>query len=51
LSMDDVVAIVDAITLDELKAVAEEVLTKSGLNLAITGPIKEEKALRQLLES
>ncbi len=50
LSMDDVVAIVDAVTLDELRAVAEEVLTKRGLNLAITGPVKEEKALRQLLE-
>ncbi len=50
LSMDDVIAIVDAITLDELRAVAEDVLTKRGLNLAITGPVKEEKALRQLLE-
>jgi predicted Zn-dependent peptidase len=55
LDMDDVIAIVDVITIDELKEVAEEILTDSGLNLAITGPIKEdslikEKPLRQLLK-
>ena len=50
LSMDDVISIVDAITLDELKEVAEEILTDSGLNLAIVGPVKEEKPLRQLLK-
>jgi predicted Zn-dependent peptidase len=55
LDMDDVISIVDAITLGELKEVAEEILTDSGLNLAVTGPIKEdslikEKPLRQLLK-
>lgn len=49
LSMDDVVSIVDAITLDTMKEVAEEVLTGSGLSLAVTGPIKEEESLRELL--
>jgi len=49
LDIDDVVSIVDAITMDEVKQVAEEILTNDGLNLAITGPIKEEKPLRQLL--
>ena len=54
LDIDDVVSIVDAITIDELKAVAKEILTDSGLNLAVTGPIKEdslikEKSLRRLL--
>ncbi|NWF78176.1 MAG: insulinase family protein [Chloroflexi bacterium] len=49
LDIDDVISIVDAITMDELKQVAEEILTDNGLNLAITGPIKEEKPLRQLL--
>jgi predicted Zn-dependent peptidase len=49
LSIDDVISIVDAVTIDELKAVAEEILTESGLNLAVTGPIKEEMLLRQLL--
>lgn len=50
LDIDDVVSIVDAITLDELKEVSREVMTDSGLNLAVTGPIKEEKSLRQLLK-
>jgi predicted Zn-dependent peptidase len=56
LDIDDVISIVDAITLDELKEVAEEILTDSGLNLAVTGPVKEEesyreKSLRQLLKT
>jgi predicted Zn-dependent peptidase len=55
LDIDDVVTIVDAITLDELKEVAKEILTDSGLNLAVTGPIREdsiikEKSLRRLLK-
>jgi predicted Zn-dependent peptidase len=50
LSIDDVISIVDAITLDELKEVAEGILTDSGLNLAITGPVKEEKLSKQLLK-
>jgi len=53
LDIDDVISIVDAITTDEIKEVAEEILTDSGLNLAVTGPVKQdslikEKALRQL---
>jgi predicted Zn-dependent peptidase len=55
LDIDDVISIVDSITIDELKEVAKEVLTDSGLNLAVTGPVKEdtlikEKPLRQLLK-
>jgi len=55
LDIDDVISIVDAITIDELKEVAEEILTDSGLNLAVTGPIKgdsliKEKTLWQLLK-
>ena len=55
LDIDDVISIVDAITIDELKEVAKEILTDSGLNLAVTGPVKKdnlikEKPLRQLLK-
>jgi len=55
LDIDDVISIVDAITLGELKEVAEEILTDSRLNLAVTGPAKKdslikEKPLRQLLK-
>jgi predicted Zn-dependent peptidase len=49
LDIDDVIAIVDAITIGELKKVAEEILTDSGLNLAVTGPIKEEESHRDSL--
>jgi predicted Zn-dependent peptidase len=55
LDIDDVISIVDAITIDELKEVAREIITDSGLNLAVTGPIKEddlfkEKPLKQLFK-
>jgi predicted Zn-dependent peptidase len=46
LDIDDVISIVDAITIDELKEVATGILTDSGLNLAVTGPIKEEESYR-----
>jgi predicted Zn-dependent peptidase len=49
LDIDDVISIVDAITMGELKEVAEEILTNSGLNLAVTGPIKEEEPYREVL--
>jgi len=50
LDIDDVISIVDDITIAELKEVAEEILTESGLNVAITGPVKEETPPRQLLK-
>lgn len=50
LDIDDVISIVDAITMDKLEEVAEETITNSGLNLAVVGPVKEEKPLRQLLK-
>jgi predicted Zn-dependent peptidase len=55
LDIDDVISIVDAITIDELKEVAREIITDSGLNLAVIGPVKEddlfkEKPLKQLFK-
>lgn len=55
LDIDDVVSIVDAITADQLQEVTQEILTDDGLNLAVTGPVKEggpikENTLRQLLK-
>ncbi len=49
LTVDDVVRIVDAIALDQLREVAEQILVGNGLNLAVTGPVKEEEPLRQRL--
>jgi predicted Zn-dependent peptidase len=48
LSIDDVISIVDAITIDELKEVAEDIITDSGLNLAMVGPIKNEPSIKLL---
>lgn len=55
LDIDDVISIVDAITIDELKEAAGQIITDSRLNLAVTGPLKEgslfkEKSLRQLFK-
>jgi predicted Zn-dependent peptidase len=55
LDIDDVISILDGITIDELEAVAHKTLTDSGLNLAVTGPVKKdglmkENTLRQLLK-
>ncbi len=55
LDIDDVISIVDAITIDELKEVARHILTEDRLNLAITGPAGQgnlpgEEPLRQLLK-
>jgi predicted Zn-dependent peptidase len=58
LDIDDVISIVDAITVVDLEEVANEILVDSGLNLAVTGPIKEEspdspiqeRSLKQLLK-
>ena len=55
LDIDDVVSIVDAISADQLQEVAQEILTDGGLNLAITGPVKEggvikKNSFRQLLK-
>ena len=55
LDIDDVISIVDAITVEQLQEVAQKILTDGGLNLAVTGPMKEDSlskgnTLRQLLK-
>ena len=50
LDMDEVISIVDAITGDEVREVAREVLNGNGLNLALVGPVKEEEPLEGLLK-
>jgi predicted Zn-dependent peptidase len=53
LDIDDVISIIDAITVDELKEVAGKIIIDRGLNIAVTGPVKEdnifkEKSLKRL---
>jgi predicted Zn-dependent peptidase len=47
LDIDDVISIVDAITIDELKEVAGEIMLDSGLNLAVVGPVKEDNLFKR----
>ncbi len=50
LTIDDVVSIIDAVTLDDLRRVAEELLLSEELNLAIVGPVKGEEPLLERLK-
>lgn len=50
LTIDDVTSIIDAITFDDLRRVAEELLLTEQLNLAIVGPIKGEEPLLERLK-
>jgi len=50
LDIDEVISIIEAITGDELKQVAQEILVDNGLNLAVVGPVKKEEPLLNLLK-
>jgi len=50
LDMDQVVAIIDAITADELKNLAGQLISGDPLRLAVVGPIPEDKPLESLLK-
>jgi predicted Zn-dependent peptidase len=50
LDIDQVISIIEAITGDELKQVAHEILVDNGLSLAVVGPVKKEEPLLNLLK-
>ena len=50
LTVDDVLAIIDAITAEELQKLAEEMLVAEGLRLAVVGPIDPDEPLEDLLK-
>jgi len=50
LDVDDVISIIDAITIDELEQVAQELLIGEKLNLAVVGPVEKEEPLLKLLK-
>ena len=50
LSVDQVVSIIDAITIEELEQLAKELLVGSHLRLAVVGPIANDEPLDELLE-
>ena len=47
LDVDDVIAIVDGITMDDLQEVAKDILTDNGLSLAVTGPFNKDNLIRE----
>ena len=50
LSVDQVLAIVDAITADEIKELAQELLVTSQLRMAVVGSVDKEEPLEELLK-
>ncbi len=50
LSVDQVVSIIDAITVDELKQLAQELLVGSQLRLAVVGRVAKDEPLEELLK-
>jgi predicted Zn-dependent peptidase len=50
LSVDQVVALVEAVTAEEIQQLAGELLTGDRLRLAVVGPVPEDKPLEELLK-
>ena len=50
LTVDQVIALVDAITADELRQLARELLVGERLRLAVVGPVTEDEPLEELLK-
>ena len=49
LTADEIFAIIDAITPEDIRAVACEIIRSETLNLAMIGPLKEKEAIRGIL--
>lgn len=50
LTVDEVVSIIDAITAEQLQAVAKELLVGDKLRLAVVGPVNKDEPLGELLK-
>jgi predicted Zn-dependent peptidase len=50
LSVDQVMSIIDAITAEELRQLARELLVTKQLRLAVVGPVAEDEPLAELLK-
>ena len=49
LAVDDIMALVEAVTTEDLQRVAQQLLTGEKLNLAIVGPVKDKEPLAEML--
>jgi predicted Zn-dependent peptidase len=50
LSIDEITAIIDAITAEELRQIADELLVSNQLRLAVVGPVAQDEPLDKLLK-
>ncbi len=50
LTVDQIVSIIDSITAEELKQLAQELLIGNQLRLAVVGPVSDEASLEELLK-
>jgi len=50
LTPDEVISLVEAITTEDLKRIAQQLLASEKLNLAIVGPVEKEESLAKLLK-
>ncbi|MBA7477176.1 putative zinc protease [subsurface metagenome] len=50
LSVDQVLSIVDAITADDIRALAQQLMVASQLRLAVVGPVAKDEPLSELLK-
>lgn len=46
---DEIFAIIDAVAVDDIRAVAAEIICPAGLNLAMIGPVKEKEPIEKIL--
>ncbi len=49
LTLEEVISLIDAVTLNDLKRVANKLIINNRLNLAMVGPIKNEEKIRSIL--
>jgi predicted Zn-dependent peptidase len=50
LTLDDVIAIIDSITVDQVQDIARELISTANTRLAVVGPITDPQPLKQLLQ-
>lgn len=50
LTVDDVISVIDTITTDDLRRVAQQLFTSEKLNLALVGPVDNEEQLVKILK-
>ncbi len=50
LTIDEVISLIEAVTIEDLRRVAQQVLISEKLNLAIVGPVKKKDPLAEMLK-